>query len=351
MNRNINNRPFELSGKTTECLSLLRGDPRICKNTHYKLLFFIGLCLSFLFISHDARAAKCLYVSSYHQGYEWNDGIERGLLSVLDGRCNIDKFYLDTKRNTSSTFAEQMALKAKQHIEISHPDIIIAGDDNASRYLIKPYFKDADIPVVFCGINWTVEEYGYPYSNATGMIEVVSIIPLLKVIQTAAKPPLKGIYLSSDVFTEHKDFERYRSKFAQKKVSLEGVFVKTLDDWKQQYQHAQSASFIILGNNGGINNWNREAAASHALQHANIFTVTNYDWMMPYAMFAMTKIPEEQGQWAAEVALAILDGMKPVNIPIVVNRRWNIFVNMALLTKANIQLGSHLLNKAVKVGE
>ena len=318
---------------------------------------FIGICCLIGFFLPLSSAAvdtglpKCLYVSSYHQGYEWNDGIERGVDSVLNGQCKVDRFYLDTKRNTSAAFAEHMAQKAKQYIEANKPDIIIAADDNASRYLIKPYFRDAGIPVVFCGVNWTVEEYGYPYSNATGMIEVVSIRPLLKVVQSVAKLPLKGIYLSSDVFTEHKDFERYRSKYAQKQVSLEAVFVKTLDDWKKEYIRAQSASFIILGNNAGINDWNEEEAASHALQHARSFTVTNYDWMMPYAMFAMTKIPDEHGEWAGKVALAILNGKEPDDIPIVVNRRWNIFANLALLTKADINLGSHLLNKAVKVGE
>ena len=315
---------------------------------------FIGICCligSFLPVAGDAGVPKCLYVSSYHQGYEWNDGIERGVDSVLNGQCEIDRFYLDTKRNTSAAFAKEMALQAKQHIEHSQPDVVIAADDNASRYLIKPYFRDTELPVVFCGVNWTVDEYGYPYSNATGMIEVVSIRPLLKVVQSVAKQPLNGVYLSSDVFTEHKDFERYRSKYAQQQVSLKGVFVKSLADWKKEYLRAQSASFIVLGNNAGINDWDEKEAASHALQHAHSFTVTNYDWMMPYAMFAMTKIPEEHGEWAGELALAILDGQEPGDIPIVVNRRWNIFVNMALLEKANIQLGSHLLNKAVKVGE
>ena len=33
-------------------------------------------------------------------------------------------------------------------------------------------------------------------------------------------------------------------------------------------------------------------------------SVTNHGWMMPYAMLGMTKIPEEQGVWSAQAALA-----------------------------------------------
>lgn len=301
--------------------------------------------------TNSAFAAKCLYVSSYHPGYEWNDGIEKGIDKVLDGKCKLDKFYMDTKRNTSKEFAEKMALAAKKHIDQSKPDVVIAADDNASKYLVMPYFKNTKPPFVFCGINWTVEAYGYPYSNATGMIEVAPIRPLLKEINNIVKKPSKGLYLSSEVFTEHKDYERYRRYYEEEGVNLKAVFVKTLDAWKEQYQLAQSSGFdfLVLGNNAGINDWDSNEAAHFALRHAKVFSVTNYDWMMPYSMFAMTKLPEEQGEWAAQVALSLLDGIPLQNIPIVINRRWNIFINPALANKAKIRIPRRIAHKALKV--
>ncbi len=35
-----------------------------------------------------------------------------------------------------------------------------------------------------------------------------------------------------------------------------------------------------------------------------------YDFMMPYAMLGMTKIPEEQGIWAGKAALEIVKGSR-----------------------------------------
>jgi ABC-type uncharacterized transport system substrate-binding protein len=304
-----------------------------------------------LTLSGQGLAAKCLYVSSYHQGYEWNDGIERGLESVLKGKCKLDKFYMDTKRNQDDSFGKKQGLAAKEYILSTKPDIVIAADDNASRFLVKPYFRNAKIPFVFCGVNWTVDAYGYPYTNATGMIEVAPIAQTLKAIQDIVKTPLQGVYLSSDVFTEHKDFERYRAIFAEQSVELSGIFVNSLKDWKESYSKAQNDDFIILGNNAGINDWEHKEVIQYVMGQSKILSMTNYDWMMPYAMFAITKQADEQGEWAGQVALAILDKMVISNIPIVVNRRTNMYINPALVKSVGIPFPPDLFHKAVKVGQ
>ncbi|NIT35543.1 MAG: hypothetical protein GTN49_03415, partial [candidate division Zixibacteria bacterium] len=63
--------------------------------------------------SAPAAASKCLFVSSYHKGYAWSDGVERGLRSVLEGKCELRQFDMDTKRNKSTEYKIQSALKAK----------------------------------------------------------------------------------------------------------------------------------------------------------------------------------------------------------------------------------------------
>ena len=133
------------------------------------------LVIVFMMSAQAAEAARCVYISSYHKGYAWSDGVERGLLKTLDGHCEITRFDMDSKRNKDEASIQQAALEAKALIDATQPDVVIASDDNASKYLIVPYYKDAEIPFVFCGVNWTVEQYGYPFSNVTGMIEVAAI--------------------------------------------------------------------------------------------------------------------------------------------------------------------------------
>lgn len=299
----------------------------------------------------DALAAKCLYVSSYHKGYEWNDGIERGLEAGLQGKCALSRFYMDTNRHTEPEFAKQKALEAKQLIEQSRPDVVIACDDAASIYLVQPYFKDAAVPFVFCGVNWTVKAYGYPYANVTGMIEIAPIKPLMKEVRSLLPNVKSGIYLAADVITQHKEFEENRQAYAQGGIRMSPVFVRTLAEWKAAFAAAQKADFIVLGTNAGIGDWDSASAHQGVLTSVKKLVVTNYDWMAPFAVLAMTKLAEEQGEWSAHLAETILAGAQAGTLPIVSNRRWQTYVNPEVAGKAGIKLPPRLVHKAMKSGK
>ncbi len=298
-----------------------------------------------------AQAATCLYVSSYHHGYEWNDGIEQGIERVLAGKCELKKFYMDTKRNDTPAFGKEMALKAKRYIEVLKPDVVIACDDPASTYLVAPYYKDATLPIVFCGINQSVTPYGFPYSNVTGMIEISPIKPLLKEIKNTLKRVKHGVYLAPDSMSQHREFELNRETYAQEGIEITPIFVKNMAQWEAGYKKAQSSEFLIIGNNGGIEDWDNARAAAIAGKLTGRLSVTNYEWMVDYAILAMTKLADEQGEWAALTALSILNGSKPSQLPIVTNRKWNIYVNLTLLGKGDVELSPRIVHKAIKIGE
>ena len=297
-----------------------------------------------------ALAQTCLYLSSYHQEYEWNAGIERGLFAVLEGKCEVATFYMDTKRNKGEEYALKMGALAKAFIEETKPDVVVAADDNASKYVVAPYFRDGETPFVFCGVNWTVEQYAYPYTNATGMIEVSPIKKLLKDVQKVLQNPDKGVFLAADVPTQHKEFARIEKLYAKSGVEMKPVFVTTMAAWKSAYADAQSADFVFVSNSSGIKEWDADSARETVTEHTKVLSITTYEWMTDFAMLGMTKIAEEQGEWAGAVALRILAGESPANIPIVPNRRSNVFVNPRLLSLADIELPRSLMHIAVEVG-
>jgi len=274
---------------------------------------------------------------SYHKGYAWNDGIERGVEKALKGHCELKKFFMDTKRNTSLRYIQNKARLAMQKISEYKPDIVITSDDNAAKYVVTQY-KNSTIPFVFCGVNWTAEAYGFPYKNVTGMVEVAPILPLLEIIKKNVSNVKTAIYLSSDVITEHKDFKHYQETYQKKGIELSGIFVKTMKQWAAAYESAQSADFIIINNYAGIRDWQPKQAIKIVENKSTTLTVTNYKWMMPYAMLALTKNAEEQGRWAAEVAIEVLSGIAIDAIPITINKEWDLFINNSLLTRANIEL-------------
>lgn len=295
------------------------------------------------------RDAKCLFVSSYHKGYAWSDGVERGLRASLEGRCELRQFDMDTKRLKSEADQQQKALEAKAIIESWRPDIVITADDNAAKYLIQRYYKDSETPFVFSGVNWTVDAYGFPYSNVTGMIEVAPIEPMFERAEEVSPNLRSAFYLGADTLTEKKNLKRFQEVSKRRGIKLEFALAGTMKDWKAAYREAQVHDLIIMGSNAGINDWNPEEVRAFVGGAAKRLSVTNHYWMMPYTMLGITKVAEEHGEWAGKTALKILGGMKPGEIPIVANSRRDIWINPEVLAAADISLPRGLMRKAKRV--
>jgi ABC-type uncharacterized transport system substrate-binding protein len=294
-------------------------------------------------------AARCLYISSYHKGYAWSDGVETGLRQVIGNKCELKQFDMDTKRNKDVAAIEAAALQAKQLIDSWKPDVVITSDDNAVRYLLEPYFRDHSIPFVFCGINWSVEEYGLPYRNTTGIIEIAPIEPLFERIRQIQGTIANAFYIGAKTNTEAKNLARFEKQAERKNIVLNHGLATTTDEWIDFYQQAQQHDVIIVGSNAGINDWNPEKVSAAVNQYTRVLSVTNHDWMMPYTILGLTKIPEEQGEWAAQAALYILEGNSATDIPIVANHKWDIWLNPGILQATRLKIPKTILMKAKKV--
>jgi len=299
-------------------------------------------------LTASSGASKCLYVSSYHRGYAWSDGVEEGLRRVLTGHCEIRQIDMDTKRNKSVEFKQSAAFAVKREIETWQPDVVIVSDDNAAKYVVEQYYRDADTPFVFSGVNWTVKEYGFPYSNVTGIIEVAPLEAMLTHAIKYSDGKKKAIYLGADTLTEKKNLDRVARASKKLGIELEGILVSNADEWKAQYRSAQNADFIVMGSYSGISDWNKSELAVFAVEYARRLTVTSHDWMMPFSTIGFTKIPQEQGEWAAQTAIEILKGKSPREIPIVANRDWDLWLNAAHLESTRIKLPRKFMRKAKK---
>jgi ABC-type uncharacterized transport system substrate-binding protein len=315
------------------------------------LIVASSLFLSMLVVPSTASsgANRCLYVSSYHRGYAWSDGVEQGLRKVLTGHCEIRQIDMDTKRNKSAEFKQSAAAAVKREIESWKPDVVIVSDDNAAKYVVKEYYRDADTPFVFSGVNWTVKEYGFPYSNVTGIIEVAPLEVMLNHAVKYSGGAKNAIYLGADTLTEKKNLDRVTSASNKLGIELRGILVSDASEWKSQYQAAQEADFIVMGSYSGISGWDKVELAAFAVEHARKLTVTSHDWMMPFSTIGFTKIPQEHGEWAAHTAIEILKGKSPGEIPIVANRDWDLWLNAAHLDSTRIKLPRKFLRKAKKV--
>ena len=153
-----------------------------------KKIYFLCVIMfiPFYLFANAEDTKRVLFIDSYSEEYEWSAGIKRGIKTSKNNsslRIELKIFHMNTKINPSESFKKEAALKAKQVIENFKPDVVIACDDNAAKYLIVPYYNNSTLPFVFCGINGSAKEYNFSRNNVTGMIEVEFIEGLVNIIQ------------------------------------------------------------------------------------------------------------------------------------------------------------------------
>jgi hypothetical protein len=286
-------------------------------------------------VAGQYEGKRVLHIDSYHQGNTWNDRIAEAVRETLEGTgVELKIIRMDTKRNPSEAFARAAALKAKEAIEAFKPDVVTASDDNASKYLIAPYYKDADLPFVFCGLNWDASTYGFPYSNVTGMVEVSPIPQIVRLLRGYARGDRLG-YLTEDTLTKRKELEYHEKLFgiAYDKVYLANDFA----EWKEMFLRAQDEvdMLVILGV-AKLTDFDDDEARSLAEAQTRIPSGTDFAWLMPISMLGVGKLPEEQGRWAALAALKILDGTPPSRIPLAHNKEGKLYFNRKIAARLGI---------------
>lgn len=300
-------------------------------------------------IGQNLSGKKILFVDSYHEGYAWSDGIEMGIRSVLSGTgVDLKIERMDTKRNGSDQFKKKAAIKAKQVIETFQPDLVIAADDNASKYLIVPYYKNSSIPFVFCGVNWEAETYGYPLNNVTGMVEVTPVPQLLEQLQKLAKGDRIGT-LAPDILTGRKEVENYQKVFG---MNPQTYFAKDFEDYKKGFLKMQNnVDILLLLSDGGLYDDKIDELNAFIAENSRIPSGASYDFMAPRVLITFAKVAQEQGRWSAQTAIKILGGASPSSIPIAQNKEGQLIINAKLAIKMGMDIPYELAEMADQIIE
>jgi ABC-type uncharacterized transport system substrate-binding protein len=307
------------------------------------LLLFIPL----LAMPCSSDAASCFYINSYHQGFEWSDRIQAEFTRNMKGICSISYHYLDAKRSNKETHLKNKGMEIANLIALSQPDIVIASDDAASEYVINPYLRNGRTPVVYVGINWDPRPFGYPMSNATGMTEVWPIQQALDTVKKTIGAVTKMAFITADNQLEKRDEAAIKKITDKETIQLESYFVRNFEEWKQAIKMAQGSDAINLGTVEGIKDWDKEAAISWLKEYNQRFIFANQDFMMPYAMYSLSKSPEEFGHWAAELSKAIFNGDQPWQLPVIPNRIFIPRYNPSLLSQTDFKLPDSILRQSI----
>lgn len=288
---------------------------------------------------------KVVWLDSYHQGYAWSDGLEKGIRNVLyETGADLKIIRMNTKLTPSETYGAAAGSKAWQIISSYNPDVVIASDDKAQKYLVVPYLKEKGTPVVFCGVSWDGGKYGYPAENVTGMVEVEAVEEMLRYLHKYSDGSSIG-YLAGDNATARQLFKIYNDRFFNGRAVP--YFVNSMEELKKEFIKAMDeVDSLLFTNYAGIKDWDTSGAEEFFSRNTRIPTGSFLDYMSPYVVFCLAKMPEEQGSYAAKTALRLLDGIKPVDVPIRTNRLSRLTVNLNVAGSAGIVLPYTMLRKA-----
>jgi ABC-type uncharacterized transport system substrate-binding protein len=289
------------------------------------------------------EAVRIVYVNSYHEGYGSSDDVMEGIVETLQGEnIELKTFFLDAKRKTTRPEIHESVQLILREIQNFNPALMIVSDDNAVKELVVPFFNNSSLPVVFCGVNWSAEQYG-PGSNITGMLEVLPLRECLGEVISNYPETKRLVVLSENSLSEQNN--RLLLDTLYRNLGLE-VTYKLADDfetWEAMFLEANNdADLIYMPTNGAIKNWDNNYAREIIENNIKIPVVTCDDFMMPYAVFGLTKVAKEQGVWAAKTAMEVLHGKSPAEIPQTRNREMKAWLNDTLAKRINFRISEQM---------
>lgn len=304
----------------------------------------LGLVPQAMATPTESPKAKVLVVMSYDSKSDTELEMAKGIDEVLAGH-EIRYYYMDTKNHL-----EQAAVNAQKAFALYtsfQPQVVIAADDTAQAAFVLPYLlHKVTTPVVFCGVNDSAEQYGYPNAQVTGIVEKKHyrqsihfarlIDPGIKKVAVIYRDtPTNAINLAQ-IQREQKEYGVTLEEFVAIKSSTE--LLATLAKLQKR------ADALLVLNLAGITD---EKGESMEVDQA--MTLASRHWPKPSIgaskneieagiLCGVSKVNLEQGQVAARMALEIIQGKTPAEIPATENKNGQRVINATTAKRLGLRL-------------
>lgn len=311
-------------------------------------------------LAHDKRV---LVVHSGHPGQTWVEGINAAIKTRFDqSAINYQTIYLNTNQNGRVSLKKEVCSRAFKKLKKYKPQVVIAVDDDAQRYFVKPLLGKTDTQFVFCGVNAEPERYGYPTDNVTGILERTYPDQTLRLLKMILPGTEKVVCLSDDSFTSNLVIPRLKNYPGTMPIELTSfIQPPNFSNWIELVNFYKRDNdidaFLIPFTNTVKQDWNQEN-----MSPAEIMMWITDNAAKPIvglwpsaaehgALCAVVVDPKEHGTVAALMAKRILSGKKAAEIPIVTNQDGFVVINLKAADRLNIDVPFSVLQSADKIIE
>lgn len=299
-------------------------------------------------ITPQREKQRIFYVNSYHQGYAPSDSITEAIRRNLPvDSFELKIFYLDSKRTNDT----MQLSRCRDMIAHFNPHGLIVSDDYAVKELVLPHYAGTTLPVIFCGVNWDCSQYGLPTANVSGMLEVLPLRETLSVVKQSNPEASRLMVLSENSLSEQNNSRLLDTLYRNSGFEVCYRLVADFEAWKQAFaQGNTTCDLIYLPTNGSIAGWNDNAVLTFVDSVIRVPVVTCDDFMMRFAVFGLTKVPAEQGEWAAKTMKNILSGAGNISRqPVNRNRLHQVWLNQHLAARTAFRLPDSLRQRVINV--
>ncbi len=284
------------------------------------------------------QARRVFYLNSYHEGYPPSDEAMAAIReSFRHPGFLLREFFLDAKRRHDEGSLKSRAAAALEQIRAFQPEVILASDDDAVKFVVAPYLRNGPVPVVFCGVNWSADSYDLPREHVTGMVEVLPVDGAARMLRRFRPEARRLLVLSEDSTSEKRNTSLMDGRWRKLGFEPEYALVSGFEEWKTRFAEAQGRfDALYLPTSGAIRNWDARQARIWVRRHTRVPSFTCDEFMIDYVSFGVVKIAHEQGEWAATAARRILQGEGPSAIPLAENSRFRCVWNEAVAELAGL---------------
>jgi PAS domain S-box-containing protein len=305
--------------------SLSRGLPGI----------LVALCLALWLAPAQARGPqpnqtrlppqRVLVLHSYHPEYTWTTALTRGISDAFTAHPEYEVLtaYLDAKRFENRADNPVLRELLKRRYQDYHIALIICCDNYALDLLLEDRAAFLpDVPVVFCGINNFRDDMIAGHNNITGVAEEADLIETL-LVGLRLHPDTQRIAVVADTtVTGDAVLERFRKRIADRQglPPIQYITVSTSAELQERLKRLPIRTLVVSS----------ALALSSAGQSSPTVDITQtliesapgpvyvaWDFMVLAGCTGGYVVDGfSHGQRAGQMALEVLGGTSPANLPV-----------------------------------
>jgi ABC-type uncharacterized transport system substrate-binding protein len=314
----------------------------------------------------ESAHKRALILHSYHPEFVWVQDVNKGILQGLheerfetEKNLKLDYFYMDTKRKTDEKWKLEVAAKAKAHIAAFKPDVVIAVDDNAQKYVVKE-LTHSGTPFIFLGVNADPMTYGYlrsleaPGGQVTGSIERERFKQSVALLQQLVPEASNLAVLCDDGPTGKPVIERIKKSATELGISLVAdKQTGSFSEWQRFVEEIQTqadALLVILYHtlkDDAGQPVHEDTVLYWTVQNSKLPDMGFWSWAVEGGLLCSEAISGfQQGHYAATVAAYVLLGQSPGEFPVDRPQRGEVCVNIARAKMLGIEIPYELARTA-----